>query len=466
MKLRKTIAKRFAIMGVVCLALGLASCDNDDDDNPGDGNEATIEEEVFFISLQGAGAEYIGLIDDIESGTVTMGPSDFKYYTELEQNGYTWIFNPNPSMVLGLIYSQGDPGLGLAFGVINEELYQYPAFDISTRFTSYGFCGDYAITSVGGQTPVDENGNPLLLEDGETERADGATFNFFNMKNNLSRIEKTILTSNIAGNGEQATFSGIVNMGDGTFLTGMVLSQPKDPNTSTGGASTGTVNYPDSVWVARFDTDLNLLNIYRDDRISYSAGRYRSQYYSQIGKADNGYIYVFSGSYDYNANATSNNAGALRIAPGSDVFDPSYHFDIESLTGGYRFRKVWHITGDYFLLEVYNHVGRLTDIDDPATQYAVVNMSSKSFEWVRGGEMPSYDEISATGQPYAYDGKIYFPIAVGGIETTDEDGNVTTTPAENPAIYIIDPTDPSATKKGLTVRGPSSIRAVGRMIVN
>jgi len=464
MKLRRSIARRLAIMSVLSLALGLGSCEKNDDNTGGVPDDPTVEETgVFFISMQGDGAEYIGLVDEIESGSIVMGASDFNYYKELELSGYTWIFNNKPSMGLGLIYSQGDPGLGLAYGVVNNFLYQYPAFDISSRFTSYGFLSNYAITSVGGQSAIDENGDPVYLSNGE-QRADMAIFNFYNMSNNMYSQEKTILTTNIAGNGEQATFSGIVDLGDGTFLTGMVLSQPKDPENSTGGSSTGAINYPDSVWVAKFDQNLNLQKIYRDNRISYSSGRYRSQYYSQIGKSDDGYIYVFSGSYDYNANATSKKAGAIRIDPSTDSFD-SYYFDIESASQGYRFRKVWHITGDYFLLEFYNHTGRLVGIDDPATQYGIVNMSAKSLNWI-GGEWPSYSEISATGQPMAYAGKMYFPLTVGGIDITDANGEVVGTTAEqDPAIYIIDPVTAKAAK-GLTIEGPSSIRAVGRMAAN
>ena len=37
-------------------------------------------------------------------------------------------------------------------------------------------------------------------------------------------------------------------MKDGTFLSSLVLSQPRDPE-ATGGSSTGVVTYPDSVWL-------------------------------------------------------------------------------------------------------------------------------------------------------------------------------------------------------------------------
>src|SRR5690606_30207266 len=233
---------------------------------------------------------------------------------------------------------------------------------------------------------------------------------------------------NFTGNGQQATFSGIVDLGNGEFLTGLVVSEPKDPSQG-GGGSTGPVTHPDSVWVAALDADLNVKRIYRDDRISYASGRFKSQYYSQIAKAGDGTVYVFSGAYDGN---TTKPAGALRIKGGATEFDADYYFNIEAESGGYRFRKVWHITEDYFLLEVYNDLeyGSST----PATQYAVVKMEDQTFKWVTQG-FPAKDDITATGLPFADNGKIYFPV---------------TTASAQPTVYVIDPASATA-KAGLVV---------------
>ena len=80
----------------------------------------------------------------------------------------------------------------------------------------------------------------------------------------------------ITGNGQQVTFSSIIDNGDGTFLTAMVQSAFHQTGTGDG-SSIGDVKYPDSVWVAKMDKDLNVLKVYRDDRISYAAGQYRAQ---------------------------------------------------------------------------------------------------------------------------------------------------------------------------------------------
>jgi hypothetical protein len=420
-------ARLLSALCCACLLFISVSCDKEK-------NKTKPEKAgAFFIAATGESSQYILTADDPTSGTMSIA-NNFK---QLELSGYTWIFNSDPLVAVGLIYQQGDPGVGLGYIVDeNGALREAGQFLITSRFTSYGFFDRYAITSVGGVTPVDAQGNALTDSAGNP-RTDGVTFNFFDLKNNFASHTKTITTLNITGNGGQATFSGIVDMGNGEFLTGLVVSQPRDPNAG-GGASSGAITYPDSVWVAAFDANLNLKRIYRDNRISYSSGRFRSQYYSQIAKAEDGNVYVFSGSYE---SATTHPAGALRINKGAAAFDASYYFNIEEKTDGYKFRKVWHITGNYFMLELYND----KDSTQAATQYGIVDVAGRTFQWVSG--IPAKDKILSTGLPTPHDGKMYLPI---------------TAEAADPAIYIIDPTTAAATK-GLTVTGAASINAIGRL---
>jgi hypothetical protein len=413
-----------------CFALTLVSCDRNDP------KPETGQQGAFFISATGESAQYVLRTDNPATGTIPISDN----VATLELAGYTWIFNPDPSFAVGLIYQQGSPGIGLGFSLTSDgSLKESGQFLINSRFTSYGFFGRYALTCVGGVTPADEYGNALTDSEGK-KRTDGVTFNIIDLKNNFALQEKTITTLNITGNGGQATLSGIVDVGD-EFLSALVVSKPKDPNQS-GGSSTGTVTYPDSVWIAAFDSDLTLKRIYRSDLISYASGRYRSQYYSQIAKAGDGNVYVFSGSYETSATRP---AGALRINAGGESFDPSYYFNIEEKTEGYKFRKVWNITGNCFLLELYNELTPTTT--GAATQYGIVNVSDKTFRWLAG--IPAKDKITATGLPCSDGGKMYFPISAE---------------AEDPAIYIIDPSTATATK-GLTITGATSINAIGKLTV-
>lgn len=418
-----TTLRKTALIGCSLLTLSLAACDGKDDTNT---DEKAEKKGIFFISAAGESANYILRTDSLETGDLKISDN----VKQLEQAIQTWIFNDDPSVAVGLIYQQGDPGICLGISADAGGTLKEPVeFQITSRFTSYGFFESYALTTVGGQTPADD-----------TTRKDYATVNFIDLSNNFHRDVKSIPTRNITGNGEQATFSGIVDMGNGEFLTGLVVSQPPSA-TQTGGASTGTITCPDSVWVAAFDKDLNLKRIYRSDKLSYAAGRMRSQYYSQIDKDDDGNVYVFSGSYE---SSTTKPCGALRIKKNATDFDPDYYFNIDEKTGGYRFRKVWHVTKSYFMLELYNEANS-TGATAAATQYGIVDAAARTFAWVTG--IPAKDVITGTGLPVAHDGKMYFPIVAAGAD---------------PAIYVIDPATAVA-KKGISVSGASAISAVGRL---
>jgi hypothetical protein len=430
---QKTFLKKVFMAGFIgCLSISLISCDNNNDEPT---PEQKFETSSFFLSVNGESAAYIMLVDSLDKGELSIQTNK----KTLEQTGHTWIFNENPSVAIGLIYQQSEPGIGLGFGINeNGALRELRNFQISSRFTSYGFFDQYALTSVGGQAVVNSAGDTLVDGSGNPY-SDGVTFNFIDLNNNLASQEKIIRTLNITGNGEQATFSGIVDLGNGEFLTGLVVSQPKAQGTG-GGASSGTITYPDSVWVAAFDADLNLKRIYRDNRISYSSGRFRSQYYSQIGKAADGSVYVFSGSYE---STTKHPCGALKINKGATTFDASYYFNIQEKTDGYRFRKVWHVSENYFMLELYNDL--TPSATGAATQYGVVDVATKSFKWVTG--IPTKDKIIGTGLPMACEGKMYFPI----VEES-----------KNPTVYIIDPTTAVA-QKGVSIKGATSLNAIGRL---
>ncbi len=409
----------------------LLSCSNDD--SPGGVVIEPDAEEVFFISADFDEQEYILTTDNLDSGTISVVGNG----TELLQSGYIWMFQQEKNAAVGLIYRQGEPGVGLGYTVDTTGLKSLGQFQITSRFTSYGFFDDYALTSVGGQTPTDENGAALLYEDGN-ERRDGVAFNFIDLSGGLGLEVKNILTKDLIAADQQVTFSGIVDHGNGEFLVGAVVSQAQDES-EEGGASTGTVVYPDSCWVVAFDESLNVTHVFRSDKLSYSSGRFRSRYYSQIAKADDGHTYVFSGSYEQEN--TTKPCGALRIAPGATDFDEDYYFNIEALTDGYHFRRVWHITEDYFLLEFYNEVAFITNT--VARQFGVVNMTSKTFNWVTG-EIPSKDEIIDEGLPLAHNGKIYLPL---------------TTETDYPTVYLIDPQTAIASK-GITIQS-TNVEALG-----
>lgn len=450
------MSKTFLRLSIIALAIGslcFAACsdDKEEEGSTGTGTEGTDSEDDngggadtgtesqygnFFISVIGeSDSEYVLQLKDVSTGSAIISDN----IAQLEESEYYWIFRGNRAV--GLRYLQGDPGLALGWGINDEGRFvQLSSFTINKRFTTYGFYDKYAIMISGGNTIEGEDGETLKYDDG-TERKDGAIFTCVNLENNFAITLKTLPTYNVFAEGEQATFSGVVDLGDGTFLTGAVVSQAIDES-ATGGASTGTVNDPDKVWVARINSDFEVQEFYTDDRISYTSGRYRSQYYAQIAKTDDGTVYVFSGSFDSNA---TNPCGALKMNSSINGFDSDYYFNINAVSSDYRFRKVWYVTGDYFVLEFYNETGVVATTAG-ATQFAVVNMSSKTLNWING--LPAKENITSIGLPAAYEGKLYLPVV--------ED-------SQYPAIYIIDPATAQA-EKGISITGAVDIRAIGRIV--
>lgn len=104
-------------------------------------------------------------------------------------------------------------------------------------------------------------------------------------------------------------------------------------------------------------------------------GAQRSVRYAQAATDDEGNIYVFSGQ-----SANDDHVGALKIAKGSKEFDKSYHFNIGEKSGGYRFRKVYHIGGDDFLLECFPEKGAVENMTPP--QNGRCEHEDQSFKWV------------------------------------------------------------------------------------
>lgn len=420
---------KYLLIGILLSSILLStSCSDDNNDG---GGENTKSKGEFLIAVKGTDGEYILQAESLDNGN----DIDIKTNVlELEMTEYLWSFDKG--VAVGLVYQQGSAGIGYGFGLNTDKtLKEIAKFQISTRFTSYGFFGNYLVTSVGGQTPADA-----------PNRVDGATFILRNTSNFGMEKEKTILTQELTSNGELVTFSGVVDLGNDQFLSGMIQSEYTETSEVNGGNSTGKINFPDSVRVAVIDKDLNVVRTFGDNRISYSSGRFRSQYYSQMGKTNDGTVYVFSGAYNADGSETSLHAGALKVNATIDGFDEDYYFDIQALTDGYKFKRLWYISGHRFLLEIYNDTK--PTLASMTAQYGIVDMQAKTFDWITG--LPSKGIITYSGIPMVYNDKIYLPL---------------TEYSKNAAIYEVNPSSTQATKS-ISVIGASEIRAIGHLTVN
>ena len=407
-------------------ALFAASCDENN------GNGKAIEGKGQYIIAASSGeASYLLQSDRLDGGELTIVNSGLEAET-----GTAWIFTPNLNYLYRLVYNQAYAGTGSSYildseGVIRERGVK---FEITNRFTTYGPYGKYIVTAAAGATDMaDDAGNPQQ----------GVTFTILDTEAQ-TLTTKTVSTENYLGTGEYVTFSGIVDV-NGKVFTGVCPIGVSAYGAAQGVSDTTrtATAYPDSVWVAIYSgTGFENPKILRDDRLSYASSRFRSQYYSNIVADDRDNVYVFSSAYD---SRTTKKSGVIRIKAGTEEFDKDYYFDIETAAGGIHLFKVWHVTGDYFLLQTYTteSVAAMGD----TKKLAVINVASKSLNWVSG--LPAIENIGSFGStPCVDNGKFYMPVV-----TTD--GN-------QPAVYVIDPETAVATKG--TVVTCAGIGAVGKLV--
>ena len=213
---------RMAVTGLfLCLfgiTPGLTSCSSSDDisgtDNgsgdvneggssSGSGSDETVKngKGSYFIAVKtDNGTEYI-----MQTNSLTAGNLDIRNnIMELPQTEYTGIFNNHDA--IGMVYQQQFAGLGygLRWTSDDSQFSKLGEFRIDTRFSNYGFFNNQLLTSVGGQVSADG------------KRNDGATFAFWNITNDGVKLDhtKTIWTEDITDNGQQVTFSSIIDNGD------------------------------------------------------------------------------------------------------------------------------------------------------------------------------------------------------------------------------------------------------------
>jgi hypothetical protein len=227
--------------------------------------------------------------------------------------------------------------------------------------------------------------------------------------------------------------------------------------TEAGGSGSGAykegelqwTQYPDECWVAVFD-DQTLTNksLIRTDKLSYAAGRNKSQYYQMVWGTESGDVYVFSPSYakmmSDERQRTTLPAGVMRINAANMEFDESYYVNIEALSDGRSFLRTWYIGANKFLLLMYDSVF-VPGTTMVANELAIFDAEAMTLTPVTG--LPEKEVVSSFGNaPYTEAGKSYIAV---------------TTTNSYPAIYVIDHATAIATK-GLTVEA-TQVGAVGRM---
>lgn len=462
--------KRKSLLWVSAFAVSmgsfLASCS--DDENGTDGIK-TVNGYVLSVTASEdngtSGATYLLAAESLDEGSITALKSGVE-----TASGTAWIYFKD-KYLYNLQYNQGSAGETESYMLnANGEITTRPGVYSITRFVTYGICGDNVVTV----SAVDTND-----EDANGNKKKGLGFNFMHAADEALST-KTITAENYLNNGEFVTFAGFVEA-NGKVYTSVVpmgmskwgvqnytgsFDQTKVAQEAGGSSSSAyeagvipITQYPDKAFIAIYNdgTFSGTPTIVQTDQMGFASGRMRSQYYQTIWADDNGNIYAFSPGYGRTHTAKYytpgvKKASVMRIAKGATTFDADYGVvDIEALAGGKSFLRCWHITGDYFLLQMFTgndaNPGGLESKGLGATRLAIYKGSTKSFNYVTG--LPAADKITSFGStPYCENGVAYIPVSTS-------DGG------EYQALYKINPTTNSATK-GLTVK-TASISSVGKL---
>ncbi len=456
--------KLWGITPLLVCGVMFTACSNDESLN----TPVTGESSAYVVAGTVTGgtsntAAYLLTSGSLDEGEVTAIGNGFE--TDYSRAA-TWLFFGN-KYLYRLSYNMGSDGTTVAFyldgnGNIRQRSGEYSI----QNFTAYGTYGNKIITTAtAAGSSTDAYGN----------KAYNINFTLLDVENETTET-KTVLSENFLGNGEYVMLAGLLEA-NGKIYTGVVplgctpygvaagavkpgnegLIKNEAGGSGGGMYTSGTLDgtqYPDECYVAIFDDDtFTNPTIVKTDKMSWAAGRMRSAYYQTVWAADNGDIYVFSPSYAKIQSApsqrTKHPSSVMRIKKGATEFDSSYEpFDIETAAGGNgrAMYRCWHITGDYFLLQMY--VNGINIQGTGTTKMAVFKGEDRTFRYVTG--LPDDNLISSfpVKNIYSENGVCYI--------------SVVTTDGSSPRVYKIDPVTAEATP-GLSV-GVDEPGAIGKLI--
>ena len=475
--------KNYLLAALPLVAICLfGACSEEDDPITGGGNgngngngggNETPTEEVFsrFVISASTTASNNTSHTLLTAPSLTEGSVSAKGDGLLNDGASYWVYYGD-KYLYGLKYNDGNGGTTASFALNADSAIEKRGIEYTIRrFTTYGIYDRYIMTTSTGDGPTDwADANGYVPQSFLVSYLDVENENY---STNDTRDE-AYLSENFLGNGEYVTLAGLLER-DGKLYSAAVpmgLSQygcmqrnddgsykwvlPGNEDlikTESGGSGSGAYDkdelqwtqYPDECWVAIFDDEtLTTKKLIKTDKISYAAGRMKSQYYQMIWEAGNGDIYVFSPSYAKTMKdarqRTTLPAGVVRIPAGAEDFD-DYYCDIEAQSDGRSFLRVWPIAEDYFLMLMYDRP--LTETGFAATELAVFKAEDRTLTYVTG--LP--ESVSGFGNtPYIENGIAYVAVTVS-------DGN--------PAVYAIDPETAEATR-GLEVEA-TQITGIGKL---
>lgn len=138
----------------------------------------------------------------------------------------------------------------------------------------------------------------------------------------------------------------------------------------------------------------------------------------------------------------------VRIRKGATEFDPDYYVNFEEIGTRHPIFRCWHISGAYFLLQLYSEgvEGMMKGTEAVVNELAIFDAENKKIVPVTG--LPS-DLAGFGGEPYGEKGSMYIAVTVTG--------------GDKPAFYKIDAVTGRASK-GLVIDA-ESVATAGKLAI-
>lgn len=467
--------KNYLLAGLFAIATtGMTMTSCTDSDGQGFGTDNGAEHNYVIAAtatVSGSTVPVLLTAESLESGEITAAGNGL-----VNEGASYWVFY-GTKYLYALNYHQGSAGTTQSFIMnANNDLEKRTQEYNVNRFTTYGYYDRYIMTTSTGDGPTelnDQNGytpKSFLISYLDVENQ--------TYMNNSVTAATPFLSENFLGNGEFVTLSGIAQVGTKVYAAAipMGLSQygtmqknedgshkwvlPGNEDlikTEAGGSNSSAykkdelqwTQYPNECHMAIFsDQTLTSPKVIKTDKISYAAGRNKSQYYQMNWLADDGYVYVFSPSYAKTMTdarqQTTLPAGVVRINTNTEEFDAGYYHNLEEQAGGASFLRTWYISGNYFLMLMYDKA--ITASDKVANRLAIFNAATGKLTYLQG--LPS-DVTGFGNTPFIENGNAYIAV---------------TASSGYPAIYKIEPATATATK-GLVVNA-TQLNGVGKLTAN
>ncbi len=402
--------KRLLVLASGAL-LALASCKKEKTpDGDGPVGEGRFVVSVYPTTPGSEGvADYLLTSTSLDEGMITTAGNG------VEQDGTYRYYTTSGSKFFSMLYGQGNPG-----AVTVYELNDNGKLEMLT---------DFQTETVQAFAAVDKD--ILLVKN--ARNIDAPISHWYRVSTESMMIvdEGQFDSKELASNGELAHFSWIKQVGNKVFAPYFCIKA-----NDAGGWST---DYPDSSWIAVYSyPNMQLEKVIKDNRTS-SIGLY---FIDGLATVENGDVYAFSPSntitltssgQEFNSTKPS---AITRIKAGTTAFDQSYYFDVEAVADGYSVTSWIYVGNNTVVASMLSPENKSQW--SGAERLAVINLATKSFNWVSG--LPAKESITfiTTTNYSPVDGKT----AYIGITTSDAKSYV----------YHVDATTASATK-GLEVQG-------------